>query len=584
MLGLSEIDDLIRQHLDHHDLAQCARVSKRWHAIVAPYIWHSLYHSYENLSAQGILLQQAARLQQALPPGALPQHTHTQRTQRHILLRRTILDDYIQKRTFQEEGHLEVCRVHRQARSSSMSALSKYGPLIRELGCLNDLLVVLAPLRSEDNLQQAQDSQHTREMAGQGEEPTAYELLAHLLKHCSSQVRVNQFSFIANDILQDDNPCKPALHLVIRVARHIQANISFSGSRTQFSKLRNLLNRCSDGLEKLSVHINITHGKEEEEEEKDEEDQADDESEDWTSLKQLNMGTHSDIPNAKAFWSWLWKRCNRLERLQVTAIRGTYNLAEGIVMYMPNIREIALGRRVHGQLDFTDEEVAALLSGSQTGWRGVTIRRSATFHKAAMGVLAKHYSTLEEFDLEGHANAPSIDLAQLLRYGNRLRRVIYTGWRLAGQNEYPFIDAKEFTDRDPITGELREWECEASLESITVKITGIPRAGQGRDIQYQVYDRLARLTSLKGLWLGQRAGVQPDCLEISLRSGLDKLAGLKALETLDVSGMKTRVGLAEVQWMVEHWPKLRSIYGIDKGEDGRAADWLREHHPKVHVS
>jgi hypothetical protein len=490
-----------------------------------------------------------------------------------------------------------------------MSALSKYGPLIRELGWLHDLLAVLAPLGSAAD-QQAQDTQRTQDITGKRKEPMAHELLAHLLKHCSPQVRVNQFSLTANIIIQDDNPWKPALHLVLPVVRHISVDTSFSGSHTQFFKLRNLLNQCSDGLEKLAFNINITHA---EGEDKDEENQPDDDFKDWTSLRQLNLWALGDNPNAKTFWSWLWKRCGLVERLYVTVIREVDSLAKGMMKHMPHICEITLGRHLHGQVDFTDEEVAALLSGSRTGWRQVTIRRSAIFHRATMDVLVMHHSTLEKLDLDGTTNGASIDLVQLLRSGSRLRMVAHTDWQFTFQSgypstgTYPFIDAKAFIDRDPITGTLRRWECEASLESFTVSIAGIPRPdlgtpsiletypGQGRDIQCQAHDRLARLTSLKELWLGHQYyrgswteededEIHVDCLEMSLESGLHRLAGLKALETLSVSGMKTRIGLAEVQWMVEHWPKLRRIYGIDKGEDGRrAADWLREHHPKVHV-
>jgi len=40
MLGLTELDDMICQRLSRRDLAQCARVSKKWHSIVIPQLWH----------------------------------------------------------------------------------------------------------------------------------------------------------------------------------------------------------------------------------------------------------------------------------------------------------------------------------------------------------------------------------------------------------------------------------------------------------------------------------------------------------------------------------------------------------------
>ncbi|KAG0296339.1 hypothetical protein BGZ97_004562 [Linnemannia gamsii] len=56
--------------------------------------------------------------------------------------------------------------------------------------------------------------------------------------------------------------------------------------------------------------------------------------------------------------------------------------------------------------------------------------------------------------------------------------------------------------------------------------------------------------------------VQKICLELSLASGQDELAGLKELEMLDVNKLTRQIGMAEVQWMVENWPMLNSIPGL----------------------
>ncbi|KAF9550728.1 hypothetical protein EC957_012045 [Mortierella hygrophila] len=65
--------------------------------------------------------------------------------------------------------------------------------------------------------------------------------------------------------------------------------------------------------------------------------------------------------------------------------------------------------------------------------------------------------------------------------------------------------------------------------------------------------------------------VQTTCLELSLASGLDELAELKDLETLDVTQLAHRIGMAEVQWMVENWPKLKSIPGLEYTNHSREA-------------
>ena len=118
--------------------------------------------------------------------------------------------------------------------------------------------------------------------------------------------------------------------------------------------------------------------------------------------------------------------------------------------------------------------------------------------------------------------------------------------------------------------------------------------GQGREIQSQVYDRIARFTNLGVLKLGNTgmtvsAGVDHrahqnhfDCLEMSLESGLSKLAELKALMILDVSDMKTRIGVKEVKWMVDHWPDLRYVGGLQGNECSmEVVNWSQKNHRLV---
>ncbi|KAF9550722.1 hypothetical protein EC957_012039 [Mortierella hygrophila] len=104
-------------------------------------------------------------------------------------------------------------------------------------------------------------------------------------------------------------------------------------------------------------------------------------------------------------------------------------------------------------------------------------------------------------------------------------------------------------------------------------------------LQRRILNQLGRLTHLRVLTLGTErpnyeyydsyqlvvhgiktlivsALAQHSCLELTLESGLDELAGLKELEELNVGQMGHRIGLAEVQWMVAQWPKLKTIVGL----------------------
>ncbi|KAF9180693.1 hypothetical protein BGZ51_006042 [Haplosporangium sp. Z 767] len=108
---------------------------------------------------------------------------------------------------------------------------------------------------------------------------------------------------------------------------------------------------------------------------------------------------------------------------------------------------------------------------------------------------------------------------------------------------------------------------------------------RGREQQRQVYDRLASLTNLKELVLGYENrdtwsyghddwyivddreyirydGPTPDTMELSLESGLDRLASLKDLRVFGFEASDHRIKKKELEWMVNAWPKLRNMYGL----------------------
>ncbi|KAG0291704.1 hypothetical protein BGZ96_004913 [Linnemannia gamsii] len=85
-------------------------------------------------------------------------------------------------------------------------------------------------------------------------------------------------------------------------------------------------------------------------------------------------------------------------------------------------------------------------------------------------------------------------------------------------------------------------------------------------LQRRILQQLGQLTHLRVLRLGSsgRDWDNPHYMRLEMEvSGLDELVGLKELEILDVSQLAHRIGTAEVQWMVENWPKLKSIPGLE---------------------
>ncbi|KAG0046002.1 hypothetical protein BGZ83_008802 [Gryganskiella cystojenkinii] len=69
---------------------------------------------------------------------------------------------------------------------------------------------------------------------------------------------------------------------------------------------------------------------------------------------------------------------------------------------------------------------------------------------------------------------------------------------------------------------------------------------------------------------------QKNCLLMTLESGLGEMAELKALKILNLSGMDHRIGLPELEWMVEQWPDLREIPGLKRpGWESHLSEWIK---------
>lgn len=174
-----------------------------------------------------------------------------------------------------------------------------------------------------------------------------------------------------------------------------------------------------------------------------------------------------------------------------------------------------------------------------------------------------------------------------------------------------------------LSSAIQKWSCTESLETLRCQIRGVSRlvdTDSAQELAYRqgcinllidqpltpaqetalaiyelghdhqqpiLYARLATLTSLRTLDLGMeyrdigaeyrrdkpyyKVGAKryihygdplPDTLELSLTSGLDQLKTLKRLEVFGFEGCNHRIGEEELQWMVENWPRLREMRGL----------------------
>ncbi|KAF9105211.1 hypothetical protein BGX27_009774 [Mortierella sp. AM989] len=116
-----------------------------------------------------------------------------------------------------------------------------------------------------------------------------------------------------------------------------------------------------------------------------------------------------------------------------------------------------------------------------------------------------------------------------------------------------------------------------------------------------VYQRLATLTELEELWVGEISVEQETVdhllmikqlphrkpfervmfgLEFSLDSGLEIMTGMSKLRVLGVEGLAHRIGIQEISWMIQEWPRLERINGLFScNETPGLKQWLQSNAP-----
>lgn len=128
------------------------------------------------------------------------------------------------------------------------------------------------------------------------------------------------------------------------------------------------------------------------------------------------------------------------------------------------------------------------------------------------------------------------------------------------------------------------WAC-LGLKTLRVIMTGDPQnVWSNRSLQHRFFHQLGRLSKLQHLSLGHcilwmyEYGYSHHGLDFTLQAGLAKLSGLHKLEELNLEGICQMMGERDVEWMLEHWPRLRVVEGElhHKREERLKLDGLME--------
>ncbi|KAF9150011.1 hypothetical protein BG015_008182 [Linnemannia schmuckeri] len=276
----------------------------------------------------------------------------------------------------------------------------------------------------------------------------------------------------------------------------------------------------------------------------------------------------------------------------------------------------------------TDGDIAHTIStalSSITGnsfkevWNKINIQRdcSSSMKATAEAIGRTCQKDLVILRIKNASTMESTDVQLILSHASALR-------------EFSSTRSPRLVARDMVA---KPWACQW-LTTLCVQICGIPRPdlemdehGQvlyavdrktcrgcflGRkDIQRQVYQQLGRLVCLEVLNLscvyreGSRdiypldsnpgepsfnSGLQTDCLDWTLESGLGQLASLKELREVDVRMTWHRLGVRELEWMIQQLPRLNVLKGLNPMADPSSLTgdyiselgvemWARSHKP-----
>lgn len=234
-------------------------------------------------------------------------------------------------------------------------------------------------------------------------------------------------------------------------------------------------------------------------------------------------------------------------------------------------------------------------------WRSIQIKGCPFSSLATFSsVIESSQHGLQNLTIYHGERITSQDVQTILHRGTALRLFTFKYSR-------PFLDCRVMLQST--------WSC-TLLTELDIQITGIPRpdvlynwkgekifsdgaaaAGaitdssatsgsidESRRLQRQIYTRLATLVNLKYLQLGASSpephrvvvtlpngkqgyfdkGQQLNCLEMSLDSGLDILAGMKSMRILHVHSMEHRIGIPELKWFERELPNFQSLSGIGR--------------------
>ncbi|KAF9163690.1 hypothetical protein DFQ26_002251 [Actinomortierella ambigua] len=260
--------------------------------------------------------------------------------------------------------------------------------------------------------------------------------------------------------------------------------------------------------------------------------------------------------------------------------------------------------RLHPSRCLSDAGLAEVISCASSQWTEIYLSLTMV-GPLTLAAIANHCSHLTILNVAGNI----LDKNEYAWLGPGVQGVLRNASRLKTLKVHRFIGKTRITADNILSS---EWATR-SLEVLNLKIA-VPRADDDDDddddnddddddnapsdvtvsrellctIQRQILRRIGQQKSLMSLILGARGAPwltkyhQRNCLEMTLESGLDELAGLHDLEVLDIQFMDHRVAVPELEWMAENLPKLQHLRGVSnrlRPPSSEVLQWLQTNKP-----
>ncbi|KAF9977190.1 hypothetical protein BGZ75_010370 [Mortierella antarctica] len=276
----------------------------------------------------------------------------------------------------------------------------------------------------------------------------------------------------------------------------------------------------------------------------------------------------------------LLRLCPDIRRLFVPAIN-----AERSMKHLCQVLDEHCPRLQHLDACYSrgkDEHQALLINASQH-LTSISLRSALPLQHRSISALLhhRHCHSLERLDLRQCNSIDSQHLQLLLTSCPNLISFEAMSTTLQPNTFDPRIDIQDL----PVHSRTPAWACRG-LRVLHIGFSGFSNLAENHRRYAQpyvdyIYNQLAELTELRILHLGGEIPISSSsppivsttesmfpesspawAFDLSLNSGLGKLATLQELRTLNVQKLRHhRIGRAEAEWVSSHWPRLRTFYG-----------------------